>query len=183
MISSTTDSGYRDIDNWRIKPHGALASNVEQPIDQQGVLTRLEWISRMFDDAFRLPGTSIRLGWDALLGLIPVVGDAATTAVSAYFVWEAHRLGARKRTLLKMLANVGVDFLVGTIPLVGDLVDVTWRANRKNMRVLVRELERQGKLPSDEADRRMTQLLNRLNGRTSPPPQTRMPQWYPLLMP
>lgn len=180
MLSSTKTS---DFGNWRIKPNGQAAANAVQPVDQHQVLTRLEWISRMFDDAFRLPGTSIRLGWDAVLGLIPVVGDAATTAVSAYFVWEAHRLGARKRTLLKMLANVGVDFLVGTIPLVGDLVDVTWRANRKNMRVLVRELERQGKLPTDEANRRMAQLLNRINGRTSQQTQTRLPQWYPLLMP
>lgn len=180
MLSSTTTN---DFGKWRIKANGGSDTNVVQPVDQHGVLTRLEWISRMFDDAFRLPGTSIRLGWDAVLGLIPVVGDAATTAVSAYFVWEAHRLGARKRTLLKMLANVGVDFLVGTIPLVGDLADVSWRANRKNMQVLVRELERQGKLPTDEANRRMAHLSRRINGRTSQQAQMRLPQCYPLLMP
>lgn len=183
MLSSHPTNRLSDVGTWRLKQHGALTSEAVQPVDQQRLLARLELISRLFDDAVRLPGTSIRLGWDALLGLIPVAGDAATTVVSAYFVWEAHRLGARKRVLLKMLGNVGIDFLVGTIPLVGDLVDVAWRANRKNMKVLIRELERQGKLPTEHANQRIDKLLHRTSGRTSQPTHTRTPQWYPLLMP
>src|SRR5690554_4030788 len=62
--------------------------------DRQRILARLRVISKMFDDAVRIPGTKITLGWDAVLGLVPVVGDAATTIVSSYFLWEAYRLGA-----------------------------------------------------------------------------------------
>lgn len=105
-------------------------------------LKRLETISKLFDDAVTVPGTKITLGWDAVLGLIPVVGDGVTTAVSSYFLWEANRLGARKRTMFRMLGNILVDFTVGTVPLVGDLIDVSWRANRRNMRLLKQELER-----------------------------------------
>lgn len=119
----------------------------------------------MFDDAVRIPYTPVRLGWDAVLGLIPVVGDAATTAVSTYFIWEANRLGARKRTLVRMVLNVGIDFIIGTVPLVGDLADVGFRANRKNMRLLVRELIDQGKLELDHADERVERLLHRAGHR------------------
>ncbi|WP_425398221.1 DUF4112 domain-containing protein [Aeoliella sp.] len=183
MLSPTTTSDYGEVGVWRQKKSLPATSNVVQPIDQNRLLTRLERISRLFDDAVQLPVIPVRLGWDAVLGLIPVVGDAATTAVSAYFVWEAHRLGARKRTLLRMLANVGIDFLVGTVPLVGDLLDIGWRANRKNMRVLVRELERQGKVPAGYAQQRIDTLLQRTKRRTSQRSHTRLPQWFPLLMP
>lgn len=152
------------------------------PISQERLLRRLEGISRLFDDAFRLPGTSVRLGWDAVIGLIPVVGDATTTMVSAYFLWEAKRLGARKRTLAWMLGNVAVDFVVGAIPLVGDLADIGWRANRRNMKVLIRELERQGKLTAEEAEHR----IGRIGGKRRRVPSRAgivTPPQYPLLMP
>jgi hypothetical protein len=106
------------------------------------ILRRLELISHLFDEAFQVPGTKIRLGWDSVIGLIPVVGDGLTTAVSAYFLWEANRLGVRKRTMIAMLGNVTVDFLVGVVPLAGDLIDVAWKANRRNMKLLKKELER-----------------------------------------
>lgn len=105
-------------------------------------MARLRIIARMFDDAVRVPGTKITFGWDAVLGLIPVVGDAATTVVSSYFLWEAYRLGASKWTLTKMVGNVAGDFVIGIVPLVGDLVDVAWRANRRNMKLLEKELNR-----------------------------------------
>lgn len=134
--------------------------------DLESTLERLEWLSRILDEAITIPGTSIRIGWDAVLGLIPVVGDGTTTIISTYYLWEANRLGARKRALLKMLGNVGIDFVAGAIPLVGDLVDVTWRANRRNLNVLVQELERQGRLAPD------SHLLQRLRkSREAPPPQ------------
>jgi len=111
--------------------------------DTEKVLERLRSISRLFDKAVEIPGTKITLGWDAILGMIPIVGDFTTSMVSGYFIWEAHRLGARRRVLFKMLGNILIDFLVGTIPLIGDLVDVTWRANVRNMRLLEKEIERQ----------------------------------------
>jgi hypothetical protein len=153
------------------------------PVSQEQLLRQLEAISHLFDDAFRLPGTSVRLGWDAVIGLIPVVGDATTTLVSAYFLWQAKQLGARKRTLAWMLGNVAIDFVVGTIPLVGDLVDVGWRANRRNMRVLIRELERQGKMSPEEANRRLEKLGGKKIRRPQQQSHLHTPQPYPLLMP
>lgn len=110
--------------------------------DRQKLIARLEKIAYLFDDAVKLPGTNITLGWDAVLGLIPIVGDTATTAVSAYFLWEANRLGASRWTMIKMVGNVAVDFVIGLVPLVGDVADIGFRANRRNMKLLRKELDK-----------------------------------------
>lgn len=96
-------------------------------------LDRYVWL---LDDCIRVPGTRIRLGLDSLVGLIPGVGDAATGAAALALVWRAHRLGAPPALLGQMLKNVGIDVAVGAIPVVGDLFDVTWRANRRNLDLL-----------------------------------------------
>lgn len=88
------------------------------------------------DGAVRIPGTSIRLGLDSLIGLLPGGGDLATGLVAAYVVYEARRLGASKGTLARMVANVGVDVLVGAIPVLGDVFDVAFKANERNLRLL-----------------------------------------------
>jgi hypothetical protein len=138
-------------------------------------------MSRLLDEAITIPGTSIRLGWDSVLGLIPVVGDGATTAISAYYIWQAHRLGARKRALAAMAGNVAIDFVVGAVPLVGDLVDVAWRANRRNLKVLLRELEAQGRLPPN------SMLLDRIRKwaplRDDSVPRVRSYRTRPFMMP
>ncbi|KFI22527.1 hypothetical protein HW44_08785 [Nitrosococcus oceani] len=97
---------------------------------------RLAKLAYWLDDRFRIPGTNWRIGADGLVGLIPGVGDGITTAVSAYLVLEAQRLGIPKAVLMRMIWNVAIDGLVGTVPLVGDLFDIRWKANRKNMRLL-----------------------------------------------
>ena len=79
-----------------------------------------------------------------MIGLIPGIGDAITTALSAYIVYEAHRLGAPRHLLLRMIANVALDGVVGAVPLVGDAFDVLWRANRRNMRLLREWAKREG---------------------------------------
>lgn len=115
---------------WSAAPAGATAQERER------VLRRLGWLARLLDDAYSIPGTRFRLGWDSLLGFIPFVGDGATTLLSAYFIWEAHRLGLPNLTIFKMLGNVALDFLIGIVPFVGDLFDVAWKANRRNYRLL-----------------------------------------------
>ena len=100
---------------------------------------RLERLASLSDDRFRIPGTSIRFGLDAVVGLIPGVGDLASGALSAYPVWVAIEAGARRRTIARMGANVLIDMVVGSIPLVGDLFDVGFRANRRNVELLFRE--------------------------------------------
>lgn len=154
------------------------------PTDAEPTLRRLETISRLFDDAVRIPGTGIRLGWDAVIGLLPIGGDALTTLISAYYMWEARRLGARKRVLLKMLANSGIDFLVGSVPLVGDLADVAWRANRKNLRVLLAELEHLGKLPPGFDQARLERMVGKryATGRAGGPATLRG-AFRPLMIP
>ena len=76
------------------------------------------------DNAFLVPRTNFRIGWDSILGLLPGVGDVATSLVSASIVGYALRLGVRKRVLVQMLANVGLDLSIGVIPLIGDLFEI-----------------------------------------------------------
>ncbi|MHC2069398.1 DUF4112 domain-containing protein [Bremerella sp. T1] len=123
-----------------VKKAGQKAQASVSEEEREKIVSRLRTIAHLFDDAVALPGTNIKLGWDAVLGLIPIVGDTATTAVSAYFLWEAYRLGASRWTLVRMVWNVLIDFVVGLVPLVGDIADVTFRANRRNMKLLEKEL-------------------------------------------
>jgi hypothetical protein len=98
----------------------------------------LDQLSRLMDGLFRIPGTGWRVGLDALVGLIPGVGDFATTAVSFYILAAGVRYRVPKATLLRMAANVGVDYLLGAVPVVGDLFDVAWKSNQMNVELLRR---------------------------------------------
>jgi hypothetical protein len=104
-------------------------------------LDRLERIAERMDAAFRIPGIGIRVGWDSILGLIPGIGDAVALTPAAYIVYRAHALGAPTPLLLRMGANVAVDTVIGTIPIVGDLLDIGLKANRKNVRLLREHLQ------------------------------------------
>lgn len=119
----------------------------ESPEDR---LRRLDWLSRVLDLAFPIPGTSFRIGLDGLLGLIPGVGDPIGAALSSYLIFEAARLGVPKRTLLRMIGNVAIESLVGIVPILGDIFDIAWKANVRNM-VLLRvhsgELTRHSRSP------------------------------------
>lgn len=113
-------------------------------------LAQVRFIARMMDDQFRAPGTNLRFGLDFLLGLFPGLGDAATSIISLLIVHHAWAAGASKLTLARMLGNVGIDFLVGSVPLFGDVFDFAWKANRKNARLLEAHLNsRSGKWEVD----------------------------------
>jgi hypothetical protein len=107
-----------------------------QPTDQQSVMKRLELLARFLDDAIEVPGTRYRIGWDGVIGMIPGVGDAISATLSGYLVWEAHRLGVSTGTKLKMIVNILIDMLVGIVPVLGDLLDFAWKANRRNLQLL-----------------------------------------------
>jgi hypothetical protein len=107
---------------------------------KRATLERLERLAYWLDDRFRVPGTGFRVGLDGLVGLVPGVGDVVTNALTAYIVYQAWRLGIPKRVLLRMLANLGIDTLVGIVPVAGDLLDVGFKANRRNVRLLRRHL-------------------------------------------
>ena len=99
-------------------------------------LKRVRLLSRLLDEQFRIPGTTQRIGLDGLLGMIPGVGDAAGALLSAYILYEAIRLGAPTSVLLRMVANIGIDTVVGAIPVAGDIFDIAWKANKKNAALL-----------------------------------------------
>lgn len=106
-------------------------------------VARLEVLAKLLDVAFVVPGTKIRYGIDGLIGLIPVVGDIITTAISLWLVREARALGAPWHITARMLGNVAVDGVVGLVPVAGDAFDVMFRANIRNMRLLRRWMEKQ----------------------------------------
>lgn len=99
-------------------------------------LSNLRVIARLFDELIRVPGTNVRFGLDAVLGLLPGGGDLLGGAVSAYAIMVAARLGAPASVIARMLINIAIDTVVGAIPLLGDLFDVAWKANRKNIELL-----------------------------------------------
>jgi hypothetical protein len=96
--------------------------------------------AEVLDAAFGIPGTRLRFGVDALLGLVPGLGDAVGFGLASAIVWQAARMGASKRILLRMLYNAGIDALLGAVPLVGDVSDVVWKANLKNVGLLERQM-------------------------------------------
>ncbi len=97
-----------------------------------------EQLVRFLDDGIRLPGTNYRFGMDALLGLIPGVGDASTAIGSLSLFWLAIKRDVPRPVLIKMALNVGIDTLVGAVPVLGDVFDLFWKSNRKNLN-LIRE--------------------------------------------
>ena len=98
----------------------------------------LENLSRYLDGMFRIPGTGWKFGLDALIGLVPNVGDTLTSVASFYILFAGARYGVPKITLLRMAFNIGLDYLVGTIPFIGDAFDFFWKANKQNVD-LIRE--------------------------------------------
>ena len=94
---------------------------------------RITFLARLLDDLVPLPGTGRRVGLDAVVGLIPGVGDLATAAIGAWIIAEARRFGLPGPVLGRMVVNLAVDLLAGAIPILGDLFDVTFRSNRRNL--------------------------------------------------
>ena len=117
-------------------------------IRASGARARLEALARFLDSAVRVPGTNVRFGADALLNLIPGVGTLTSKGMSAYLIWEARRLGVPKSTLLRMMGNVGVDFVISAIPLVGWVGDVFYRSNLRNMDLLREHLDKAHPVPN-----------------------------------
>lgn len=106
----------------------------------EAAIARMRFVARVLDDAVRVPVVGVRVGLDSVLGVAPVAGDVVTGALSLYLVVESARLGVSVPTLLRMIANVGVDAAAGSVPLVGDVFDVFWKANRKNLELALSDL-------------------------------------------
>ncbi|HKA70272.1 MAG TPA: DUF4112 domain-containing protein [Xanthobacteraceae bacterium] len=111
---------------------------------RRAIVERLDRLATLLDTALVIPGTNIRFGADAVVGLVPGIGDVVTTVLSAYIVFEASRLGAPAHLIARMIANVAVDSMITAVPVAGSVADVFFRANRRNMRILREWLEREG---------------------------------------
>ena len=122
---------------------GHSSANPFANLSREQRLARLDAVAKLLDIAFILPGTNIRYGIDGIIGLIPVVGDIIATALSLWLVREARALGAPWHVVARMLGNVAVQGVIGTVPVAGDAIDVLFRANMRNARLLRRWLETQ----------------------------------------
>ncbi len=113
-----------------------------QPIEAQtSSIRRLRRLSYLLDDVIRIPGTPYRIGIDPLLDVLPIGGDFLGTAFSVYIVLEAARLGVPRAALVQMVLNILIDTVISTVPVLGTVVDATWKANRKNIALLQEHLD------------------------------------------
>jgi len=103
---------------------------------QEQRLRALRHTARLLDSAFQVPGTSYRFGLDPVLGLVPVLGDLVSPLFTIGLLWQAHDLGIPRVVQLRMLGNVAIDALVGTVPFLGDLFDFAWKSNDMNLALL-----------------------------------------------
>src|SRR4051794_16772315 len=133
------------VDHGRFEFHSFHFGTGHSPgnLTREQRLARIDALAKLLDVAFIVPGTNIRYGIDGLIGLIPVVGDLITTAISLWLVREARALGAPWHLTARMLGNVALDGVVGIVPLAGDAFDVMFRANVRNVRMLRRWMDKQ----------------------------------------
>lgn len=106
-------------------------------------LARLQQLSVLMDKAFTIPGTNIHFGVDSIVGLIPVIGDTLSVAVSGYIYTFAKRAGVPWHKRMRMMWNIFIDWLIGLIPFLGDIFDVGFKANSKNVEIIMAHVERQ----------------------------------------
>ena len=110
--------------------------------DPASIRARVEAMETLLERSFRIPGINYPIGLDAIVGLVPVIGDFITTAMGAYIVWEARNLGMSKFQLTRMGANVAFDTVLGLVPLVGDAADLLFRSNTRNLKIIRKHLDK-----------------------------------------
>ena len=130
MVSQATSSLESQFDG---------IEEVPDSVDEAAV-RRMRFVANLLDDSIRVPGTEFRIGIDPILGILPGAGDAVAAAMSVYIVLESARLGVPFLTLLRMMANVTLDFAIGSVPVIGTLFDATWKANQTNVELAVEHL-------------------------------------------
>ena len=111
--------------------------------DVESVRKRIEAMEHLLEGLFRIPGTNHKIGLDVILDIIPVGGDAIGALMGAWIVWEARNLGMSKMQLARMSGNVGLDFVLGLIPVVGAIPDFLFRSNTRNLKIIRRHLDKQ----------------------------------------
>lgn len=120
----------------------AMSSATSNAATHRDTLRRLRRLATLLDNAYTIPGTRIRIGLDAIIGLVPGLGDVVTALLALYIVIKANQFGVRRRTLALMLINVAIDLFGGAIPILGDIFDIAWKCNARNLRLLEKEMAR-----------------------------------------
>jgi len=110
--------------------------------DPASVRQRIEAMERLLERSFTIPGIRMPVGLDAVAGLVPVLGDLLAAALGAYLVWEASNLGLPRWKLWRMAGNVAFDSAIGAVPVAGDLFDLLFRSNSRNLRIVKRHLDK-----------------------------------------
>lgn len=130
IIETSNEQGVRRDTgaNDKVSTH-ALNSHQEK-------MQRLDKLASIMDTQWRLPLLNVRIGWDTILGLVPGIGDTISSLISAYILKEGHSLGVPFWVKAIMLWNIFVDWLIGLVPLVGDLLDIGWKANSRNVKLI-----------------------------------------------
>ncbi len=103
---------------------------------REDAIARVTMVAKLMDSAFVIPGLNRRVGLDSVLGLVPGIGDAISAALASYIIWEARQLGLPRWKIARMIGNVAVDTTIGAIPLAGDLFDVYFKSNERNLRII-----------------------------------------------
>ncbi len=126
------------------QPRRAMPMGIDLPMggSPAEIRRRMEAMERLLERSLTLPGTRVSLGLDAVVGLIPVVGDAIAAAMGAYILWEARNLGLPKWKLWRMAGNIAFDAAVGAVPLAGDVFDFAFRSNSRNLKIVKRHLDK-----------------------------------------
>lgn len=106
--------------------------------NNSGAMRQVEMLATLMDSKFRIPGTQIRFGFDALLGLIPGAGDLSTFAISSYMILIMSRNGASGYLVARMVLNVLIDTVLGSVPILGDIFDIAYKSNTRNLRLMQR---------------------------------------------
>jgi hypothetical protein len=124
--------------------HAVFGREAAEPDAAGATLHRLDRFAFLLDEAFGIPGTRWRVGMDGVVGLVPGIGDAVTAVIALYPIVEAWRHGAPPALIARMLGNLGLDTVVGAVPLLGDIFDMRFKSNRRNVELLKRHLTAPG---------------------------------------
>jgi hypothetical protein len=110
--------------------------------DAASVRARVTAMEKLLERSLVVPGVNLPIGLDVLVGLVPILGEIITTAMAAYIIWEARNLGMSRWQQARMGANVLFDTAIGAIPLVGDVADLAFRSNTKNLRIILKHIDK-----------------------------------------
>jgi hypothetical protein len=120
---------------------------------------RIRNVAILMDGAMRMPGTRFRLGLGSLIGLPPVAGDTLLTAISLWIVWEAQKLGLPRAKIVRMLGNIAIETALGSVPVLGDVMDVVWKANLRNL-AIIDEYLTSGAAATDDIDGQVLRIIS-----------------------